>query len=74
MEEKTTKRIIILSAGIAAVAIFLYFDLGQYLTLNYIKESQENFRKLYESNRFAVLGTYMAIYVSLPPCPCLEQR
>jgi len=63
MDKKTIKRILILLAGVVAVAAFLYFDLGQYLSLDYIKESQEHFRRLYEENRVAILGTYMAIYI-----------
>jgi uncharacterized membrane protein YdjX (TVP38/TMEM64 family) len=63
MDKQTIKRILIVLAGAAAVATFFYFDLGRYLTLDYIKESQEHFRRLYEDDRFAVLGTYMAIYI-----------
>ena len=53
----------IVLAGASAVAAFFYFDLRQYLTLDYLKESQEHFRRLYEDNRLTVLGTYMAIYI-----------
>ena len=63
MNKQTTKRILIVLAGAAVVAAFFYFDLRQYLTLDYIKESQEHFRRLYENNRLSVLGTYMAIYI-----------
>jgi uncharacterized membrane protein YdjX (TVP38/TMEM64 family) len=63
MDKKTIKRILILLAGVVAVVIFLYFDLGRYLTLEYIKDSQTRFLELYEANRIAVLGTYMGIYI-----------
>jgi uncharacterized membrane protein YdjX (TVP38/TMEM64 family) len=63
MNKNTTKRILIVLAGVTAVAIFFYFDLRQYLSLDYLKESQEHFRRLYEDNRLTVLGTYVAIYI-----------
>ena len=63
MDKQTIKRILIVLAGAAAVAAFFYLDLRQYLTLDYLKESQEHFRRLYDDNRFTVLGTYMAIYI-----------
>ena len=57
--------------GKAAVAVlivigifaFRYFELGQYLTLDYLKASQEKFQQLYQSHRFAVIAAYMAIYI-----------
>lgn len=59
--------------GKAAVAVFVvigifafrYFELGQYLSLDYLKASQENFHQLYQSHRFAVIGAYMGIYIAV---------
>ncbi|GAB6908335.1 conserved membrane hypothetical protein [Desulfosarcina cetonica] len=50
--------------GLGAVA-FRYFDLGQYLTLDYIKASQEKFQVLYLSHRFLVIVVYMAVYIAV---------
>ncbi|WP_320043048.1 TVP38/TMEM64 family protein [uncultured Desulfobacter sp.] len=40
-------------------------DLGQYLTLDYIKASQERFQALYLSHRFWVIAVYMMIYIGV---------
>ena len=51
--------------GVIALGIvaFRYFDIGQYLTLDYIKGSQEKFQALYLSHRFLVIAVYMGIYI-----------
>jgi uncharacterized membrane protein YdjX (TVP38/TMEM64 family) len=53
--------------GLVVMGIFAfrYFDLGQYLSLDYIKASQERFDLLYRSHRLAVIGAYMAIYIAV---------
>ena len=53
--------------GLIALGIvaFRYFDLGQYLTLEYIKTSQEKFHALYLSHRFNVIVAYMGIYIAV---------
>lgn len=58
-------RLLIVAIGVVTVLLFMYFDLDQYLTLSYLKESQEKFRTLYENNRFQVIGAYMLIYISV---------
>jgi uncharacterized membrane protein YdjX (TVP38/TMEM64 family) len=63
MNQKTGKRIVIVAFVIAVVFAFKFFDLGQYLTLGYIKASQEKFQGLYLSNRWFVIGGYMLIYI-----------
>jgi uncharacterized membrane protein YdjX (TVP38/TMEM64 family) len=47
------------------IATFRYFDLGQYLSLAYIKASQEKFQALYLSHRFIVIAAYMGIYIAV---------
>lgn len=59
--------------GKAAVAVFIvigifafrYFELGQYLSLDYLKASQKSFHQLYQSHRLAVIGAYMGIYIAV---------
>jgi len=50
---------------ILAVIAFQYFDLGQYLSLDYIKASQQRLHELYLANRLVVIGGYMAIYIAV---------
>lgn len=47
------------------IVAFRYFELSQYLTLSYIKESQQEFHALYLSNRGLVIAAYMGIYVAV---------
>jgi len=51
--------------GLVAFGIFafVYFDLGQYLSLSYIKASQERFQTLYQTHQLAVIAVYMGIYI-----------
>jgi len=57
------QKIVIILVIVGLIAAFKIFDLGQYLTLSYIKESQEKFQLLYSEHRAAVIGSYMAIYI-----------
>ena len=65
MTKKNFKKVALICAGLAAVALFKYFDLGQYLTLAYLKDSQEHFARLYGANQLTVIGAYMAIYIGV---------
>ncbi len=56
-------KIVIVLGIIVLVAVFKIFNLGDYLTLTYIKESQEKFQVIYSDNRAAVIGSYMLIYI-----------
>lgn len=57
----------IVRVGLVALGIvaFQYFDLGQYLLLEYIKASQEKFYTLYLSHRFIVIAAYRGIYIAV---------
>jgi len=59
------KKVGILILIVLGIALFRYFDLGQYLTLGYIKASQEKFQVLYQSHRVLVVAAYMAIYIAV---------
>jgi uncharacterized membrane protein YdjX (TVP38/TMEM64 family) len=63
MKKEHTKKIIIVIVIIILIAAFKIFNLGDYLSLSYIKQSQERFESLYHSNGAAVIGVYMLIYV-----------
>lgn len=50
---------------VLGIFAFRYFELGQYLSLDYLKASQEKFHQLYQSRRFAVIAAYMGIYIAV---------
>jgi uncharacterized membrane protein YdjX (TVP38/TMEM64 family) len=55
----------VLGLIVLGIVAFRYFDLGQYLTLEYIKASQEKFQALYLSHRYSVIAAYMGIYIAV---------
>lgn len=63
MKSETLKRMVVIAAGVVAVSLFFYLDLGQYLTLEYVKDSQARFQQLYADNTLLVVAVYMAIYI-----------
>jgi uncharacterized membrane protein YdjX (TVP38/TMEM64 family) len=60
-----TKKLIILLAIIVAVIAFFAFDLGSYLSLDYLKSSQQKFAALYAEQPALVIGSFFAIYVAV---------
>jgi uncharacterized membrane protein YdjX (TVP38/TMEM64 family) len=62
-DKNIINKIIIALIIVLGIAAFRYFDLGQYLTLDYIKASQEKFQALYTANRTPVIAVYMLIYI-----------
>lgn len=63
MNKNLIKKIAMVVAGGVLVAIFFALDLQQYLSLNYLKESQARFAELYNESPVLVIGGYMAIYI-----------
>jgi uncharacterized membrane protein YdjX (TVP38/TMEM64 family) len=67
-QEKSRKmagKIVMAGLIVLGIILFRYFDLGQYLTLEYIKTSQDKFHALYQSHRFGVIAAYMGIYIAV---------
>jgi len=62
---KVMQKIIIACVIVLGIAAFQYFDLGQYLTLEYIKLSQSKLQELYLGNRVLVITSYMVIYIAV---------
>jgi uncharacterized membrane protein YdjX (TVP38/TMEM64 family) len=62
---KMTGKIVVIGLVVCGALAFLLFDLKQYLSLEYIKTSQESFRSLYQSHRLAVIAVYMGIYIAV---------
>ena len=65
MDKKLIQRIAIVGAIIVLIVLFKVLGLGQYLTLDYLKSSQEKFAILYNNNQIAVIAVYMLIYVAV---------
>ncbi len=63
MDRKMIKRLVIVGGIAAVMAGFFIFDLGQYFTLAYIKESQARFQSLYGEHPVRVIAVYMLLYV-----------
>ena len=63
MDKKLLQRLLIVAAIIIAVILFKVLDLGQYLSLEYLKTSQDKFTQIYTSHRLPVIASYMAIYI-----------
>ncbi len=49
----------------ALVAAFFIFDLGQYLTLEYLKSQRQSFLDYYDANTALTLAVYFGIYVAV---------
>ena len=63
VDKKLLQRLLIVFVIIALVVLFKVLGLGQYLTLDYLKASQDKFAQLYTNNRFAVIAAYMTVYI-----------
>ena len=60
----STRKILLLVALVAAVGVFIAFDLGRFLSLDYLKQSQAAFADLYAQHPWQVAGAYFVIYVT----------
>jgi uncharacterized membrane protein YdjX (TVP38/TMEM64 family) len=59
----STPKIILVGIIISLIWVFFAFDLGQYLTLNYIKSQQQVFDSYYQDHRLLTIAIYMAVYI-----------
>jgi uncharacterized membrane protein YdjX (TVP38/TMEM64 family) len=62
---KTIERVVLFAFFVFLAGLFFIFDIGQYLTLDYIKTSQIEYRAFYEDNTAWVIASYMAIYIAV---------
>jgi pyruvate/2-oxoglutarate dehydrogenase complex dihydrolipoamide dehydrogenase (E3) component/uncharacterized membrane protein YdjX (TVP38/TMEM64 family) len=60
-----TKKIALLALVVALVAAYFAFDLGRFLSLDYVKSAQAGFQALYERHPALVIGGFFAIYVAV---------
>lgn len=47
------------------VAIFFYFDIGQYLSLEYLKQQHQTITQVYADNRVLTIAVFFALYVGV---------
>jgi len=65
MNKKVIQRLVIVAAIIVLVLLFKFLGLGQYLSLDYLKASQDKFTRLYSDHRLLVIAVYMMIYITV---------
>jgi len=63
MTKNTYKKTALVIIIMGTIAVFRIFLLDRYLSLDYIKESQQGFAVLYSEHRIAVIAAYMLIYI-----------
>jgi uncharacterized membrane protein YdjX (TVP38/TMEM64 family) len=63
MNKKHLNKIIIIVVVIGLIAAFRIFHLEEYLSLSFIKESQESFQLLYSQHRLSVIAGFMLVYI-----------
>lgn len=63
MNRGLIKKLVVVALLVGAGIVFRVYHLERYLTLEYIKNSREQFALLYEQRRFMVIGAYFIIYV-----------
>jgi uncharacterized membrane protein YdjX (TVP38/TMEM64 family) len=57
------KKILLLVVAILGIASFFYFDLGQYLSLESLKENKEKLNAFYENNATTMILGFIGVYV-----------
>ena len=60
---KNIKKILILSILAGCIWAFFHYNLGQYLSLEYIKGQQASFSAFYKENALLSIGAYMLVYI-----------
>ena len=58
-------KLLLLLGLLAAVVAFFVFDLGRFLTLEYVKGAQAGFAALYVAQPLTVVATFFAVYVAV---------
>lgn len=63
MSQNLLKKLAVLVAVLLLILVFKIFNLGQYLNLTYLKESQQAFALFYNEHMIFTLFSYMLIYI-----------
>ncbi len=64
MSKNMLKKVFILIAILLAVLAFQLLNLGQYLNLTYLKDSQDAFGEFYNDHKVITIVSYMLIYIT----------
>ncbi len=56
-------KLILVAIIVAVIAAFFYFDLGQYLNLEYLKSQKDSLNALYSANPVLISAIFFAVYV-----------
>ena len=64
MSNDTKKKLLIVAAVVTLVALFKILNLGHYLNLSYLKESQATLSNYYHGHQLQTIVVYMLIYIS----------
>ncbi|WP_332744741.1 FAD-dependent oxidoreductase [Hydrogenophaga sp.] len=59
----TFRKLLLLAAVLLGTAAFFFFDLGRFLSLDYLKQSQANFEALYTAEPLKISLAYFTLYV-----------
>lgn len=57
------KKVTLLVVIAALLAGYFWFDLGQYLSLDYLKSQQDRFQALYQTHQWQVLAVFFVSYI-----------
>ena len=60
---KNFGKIAVVAVMAILIGCFFYFDLGQYLSLQFIKDKQAQFTEFYHQNAVMTIAAYMGIYI-----------
>ena len=63
MKKKTFSKLVLILAVMGLIAAFFIFNLGRYLTLDAIKQQQQDFTNYYAANTIVTLGIYFIVYI-----------
>ncbi|WP_035247547.1 TVP38/TMEM64 family protein [Desulfogranum mediterraneum] len=63
MKTNLLKKLLILGLLLLVVVLFQLFDLGQYLSLDYLKAQQAELLELYERRPVLMVALYMGVYI-----------
>lgn len=59
-----TRKILIALVGITGVALFFWFDLQRFLTLEGLKANRQSLLDYYGTHKFVMIAGFMAIYIA----------
>jgi len=63
MKSSLLTKIVVVLMLVSMIILFIVFDLDRFVTLSYIKASQEKFQALATSHPLIVIASYMAVYI-----------